>query len=99
MYLWIPLSVKEYREQMAEEIKKGRHKEFEDKRNIKRDSKGRLNKGAALAKKDSCNEKGILLRYQGGMTVKEIVECMGCSKSTVYNVLSKNKKSKLPRKP
>lgn len=96
MCLWIPLSVKEYREQMAEEIKKGRHKEFEDKRNIKRDSKGRLNKGSALAKKDICDKKGILLRYQSGMTVKEITECMGCSKSTVYNVLSKNKKSKLP---
>ena len=66
---------------------------FDKKHNIKRDKRGRLNSGALLAKKDNCNEKGILLRYMSGMTVKEIVECMGCSKSTVYNVI-KNYKEK-----
>ena len=51
-----------------------------------------MNKGALLASKDSCNEQGILLRYDSGMSVKEIVNCMECSKSTVYNVLKKHKK-------
>lgn len=68
-----------------------KRKEFEASRNIKRDKRGRLNKKAVLAKKDNCDKIGILLRYKGGMSVKEIVQCMGCSKSTVYNVIKKYK--------
>lgn len=92
MCLWIPLSVDEYREQMEEAIEKGKQEQYKEKRNIKRDGKGRLNKGSALAKKDSCNVEGILLRHISGMAVKEIVECMGCSKSTVYNAIKKHRK-------
>lgn len=66
-------------------------KKFDELRNIKRDSKGRLNKGAKLAKKDSCNETKICLMYELGATVKEIVEHCGCSKSVVYRILAKYK--------
>lgn len=66
-------------------------KNFEELRNIKRDNKGRLNKGAKLAKKDSCNEMKIYLMHELGATVKEIVEHYGCSKSVVYRVLAKHK--------
>lgn len=68
-------------------------KKFEEGRNIKRDSKGRLNKGALLAKKDSCNEFKIYLMHEFGASVKEIVERYGCSKSVVYRALAKHKKS------
>ncbi len=73
---------------LSEEDKR---KKFEELHNIKRDSKGRLNKGAKLAKKDSCNETKIYLMYVAGATVKEIVEIYGCSKSVVYRVLAKYK--------
>lgn len=66
-------------------------KNFEEIRNIKRDSKGRLNKGALLAKKDSCNETKIYLMHEMGATVKEIVEHYGCSKSVVYRILAKRR--------
>ena len=67
------------------------NKKFEELRNIKRDSKGRLNKGAKLAKKDTCNETKIYLMHELGATVKEIVAYYGCSKSVVYRVLAKHK--------
>ena len=73
---------------LSEEDKR---KEFEELQNIKRDSKGRLNKGAKLAKKASCNETKIYLMYELGATVKEIIEMYGCSKSVVYRVLAKHK--------
>ena len=60
--------------------------EFNYKRNINRDEKGRLNKGAKLAKKDACNESKIILYLRMGCSVKEIVEGLGCSKSTVYRI-------------
>lgn len=66
-------------------------KKFDELRNIKRDSKGRLNKGAKLAKKDTCNETKIYLMHELGATVKEIVAYYGCSKSVVYRVLAKHK--------
>ena len=59
------------------------------KHNIVRDKRGRLNKGALLASKDNCQAEKILLRYASGMSVREMVECLGCSKSTVYNVIKK----------
>ena len=68
-------------------------KEFDKKHNIKRDKRGRLNSGALLAKKDNCNETDIIQKYMSGMTVKEIVECLGCSKSTVYNVIKNYKEN------
>ncbi len=58
----IPLGIDEYMEQMEELLERGRHGQFEQKRNIKRDRKGRLNKGSALARKDTCNEVEIILR-------------------------------------
>ena len=73
---------------LSEEDKR---KKFEELQNIKRDSKGRLNKGARLAKKASCNETKIYLMYELGATVKEIIEMYGCSKSVVYRVLAKHK--------
>lgn len=93
----IPLGIDEYMEQMEELLERGRHGQFEQKRNIKRDRKGRLNKGSALARKDTCNEVEIILRHASGMAVKEIVECMGCSKSTVYNAIKKYKNKDLQR--
>lgn len=69
----------------------GRRKKFEELRNIERDSKGRLNKGAKLAKKDTCNKLRIYMMHEMGATVKEIVTYYGCSKSTVYRVLAKHK--------
>lgn len=70
---------------------KGRE-EFEGERNIQRDRKGRLNKGALLAKKNSCDEIRIMLYHGMGMSVKDIVEHLKCSKTTVYRVIGKYKK-------
>lgn len=61
-------------------------------RNSQRDKKGRLKKGVKLASKDNCNKVKILLRHDSGMTVKQIVECLECSKSTVYSVIKKHRK-------
>ena len=74
------------REQEKEERRK-----FEEKRNIKRDKHGKLNKGALLALKDCCDKDKIWQLHCSGKTVKRIVEIMGCSKSTVYNVLKMHK--------
>ena len=68
-----------------------RRKEFEKKRNIKRDEKGRLNKVAKLAHKDACDELKIWLHYCAGSSVKEIVEATGLGKSTIYNVIKRKK--------
>lgn len=78
-------------EWIIREQKKAERERFEKLHNIKRDKRGRLNMGALLAKKDCCNEDEIWLRYMSGMSVKQIVDCMGCSKSTVYNVIKKHK--------
>ena len=70
-----------------------KEKSFDEKHNIKRDSKGRLNKGALLAKKEAYNEAKIYLLFAAGASAKEIVEHSACSKSTVYRIISKyNKK-------
>lgn len=78
-------------EWIISEQKKAYREKFEEKHNIKRDKQGRLNKGALLAQKDCCDNDAIWLRVEAGMTVREIVDCMGCSKSTVYNVIKKHK--------
>lgn len=75
------------------EIERLRKENEDKKRNVHRDKRGRLNHGARLAEKDSCNKDKIMRWYGMGMSVAEIVECMGCSKSTVYNVISKHKKN------
>lgn len=90
----IPLSVDEYNEELTKEIKKGKRKQFEEEHNIDRDAKGRLNKGAVLAKKDNCDELSIIIRYKRGMPAKEIAKDLNCSKSTVYSVISKYKKQR-----
>ena len=59
---------------------------FDSERNIKRDSKGRLNKGSRLAQKDNCNEYRIKAFLGLGYSVKRIVAMLHCSKSTVYRV-------------
>lgn len=87
---WVDREIEKQCKELAEQHKK----EWDKKHNIYRDKRGRLNKGALLASKDSCNELGILLRYDSGMSVKEIVNCMECSKSTVYNVLKKHRNKK-----
>jgi DNA invertase Pin-like site-specific DNA recombinase len=59
---------------------------FDSERNVKRDSKGRLNKGSRLAQKDNCNEYSIKAYLGLGYSVKRIVAMLHCSKSTVYRV-------------
>lgn len=85
---WVDREIEKQRKEKEQE----RKKEWNKKHNIHRDERGRLNKGALLASKDNCKEQEILLRHDSGMTVREIVERMGCSKSTVYNVLKKHRK-------
>lgn len=85
------LAEQQRKEELDAGSEDGGRKKFEELRNIERDSKGRLNKGAKLAKKDSCNESRIYLMYEIGATVKEIVAYCGCSKSVVYRVLAKHK--------
>lgn len=70
-------------------IEEGNKKEFNSKRNIKRDKKGRLNQGAKLAQKDSCDEYKIKTYLRWGFSVKDIVGLLGCSKSVVYRVRKK----------
>ena len=74
-----------------EEHRRQVREEFEKRRNIKRDEKGRLNKGAKLAHKDRCNEWVIINYYVGGLSVKEIVKATGAGKSTIYNMIKKYK--------
>ena len=85
---WVDREIEKQRKEKEQECKK----EWDKKHNIHRDEHGRLNKGALLASKDSCKEKEILQWYDNGMSVKEIVDCMKCSKSTVYYVIKKHRK-------
>lgn len=52
-----------------------------------RDKRGRLKKGAKIAERDSCDEDQIWRLHTDGKTVKEIVDIMNCSKSTVYDTI------------
>ena len=65
---------------------------FDGKRNISRDRKGRLNKGARLAEKDNCNKDSIISLYNDGMSVKKIAAYKRCSQATVYNAVKAFKK-------
>lgn len=85
------LAEQQRKEELDAVSEDGGRKKFEELRKIKRDGKGRLNKGALLAKKESCNELKIYLMHEAGATVKEIVAYYGYSKSVVYRVLAKHK--------
>ena len=74
-----------------EEIALHDDEEYKKKLNLARDEKGRLKKGATIARKRICDEEDLWSLYSGGCTVKEIIELRGCSKSTVYNVIKKYK--------
>lgn len=52
-----------------------------------RDGRGRLKKGAKIAEKGSCDRDKIWRLHTDGKTVREIVDTMQCSKSTVYDVI------------
>ncbi len=52
-----------------------------------RDSRGRLKKGAKIAEKGKCDREEIWRLHTKGKTVREIVEIMQCSKSTVYDTI------------
>ena len=74
-----------------EEIALHDDEEYKKKLNLARDEKGRLKKGATIARKRICDEEDLWWLYSKGRTVKEIIELRGCSKSTVYNVIKKYK--------
>ncbi len=80
-----------------EEIEELLDKEYREEHNINnRDENGRLKKGAVIARKRSCDEDDIWFLYKNlGRSVKEIIELRGCSKSTVYNVISKREQELL----
>lgn len=88
------LSDEEYIRLQEEGIKE-RKKEREKEHNVIRDKRGRLNKGARLAEKESCNENEIWSMYTEGNTVKEIVSFLGCSKSTAYNIIKRRRDVKM----
>lgn len=52
-----------------------------------RDGRGRLKKGAKIAEKGSCDRDKIWRLHTEGKTVREIVNIMQCSKSTVYDII------------
>ena len=52
-----------------------------------RDRRGRLKKGAKIAEKGKCDREEIWRLHTKGKTVREIVEIMQCSKSTVYDTI------------
>ena len=73
-----------------EQVETWLEEDYRKKRNVTRDEKGRLMNQSKLAKKRCCDEDEIWFKHHNlNMGVKEIVEVMGCSKSTVYNVLKK----------
>ena len=74
-----------------EEIALYNDEQYKKKLNLARDEKGRLKKGATIARKRICDEEDLWWLYSMGCTVKEIIELRGCSKSTVYNVIKKYK--------
>ena len=77
-----------------EEIDLYNDEQYKKKLNLARDEKGRLKKGATIARKRICDEEDLWWLYSKGRTVKEIIELRGCSKSTVYNVIKKYKEKR-----
>ena len=74
-----------------EEIALYNDEQYKKKLNLARDEKGRLKKGATIARKRICDEEDLWWLYSKGYTVKEIIELRGCSKSTVYRVIKEHK--------
>lgn len=56
-------------------------------KNENRDVRGRLKKGSRIAVKMNCDKDIIRNHYRMGLSVKDIVEKLGCSKTTVYNAI------------
>lgn len=81
-----------YTDEQAEMAERERIKHENEIRNSQRDERGRLKKGVRLASKDNCNKVEILRMYDEGMTVKQIVNDLRCSKSTVYNAIKEYRK-------
>lgn len=79
-------------EELCELQRKADRKEKEKAHNVRRNKQGRLLKGSRLAQKDNINKEKIILMREIGMTVNQIKEIMGCSKSTIYNILKDMKK-------
>ena len=73
-------------------IDEERRKHFEELRDIKRDKKGRLNKGARLAQKDCCDKEEIIRLFSKGLTAKAIANRMGCGLASVYRIIGGVKK-------
>ena len=66
-------------------IEIGMKEVFNRERNIRRDKKGRLNKGAQLAKGSGYDKWNIWEMKKNGMSNNEIMEVTGCSRPTIYN--------------
>lgn len=66
-------------------IEIGMKEAFNRERNIRRDKKGRLNKGAQLAKGSGYDKWNIWEMKKNGMSNNEIMEVTGCSRPTIYN--------------
>ena len=62
-------------------------KELNKMQNVHRDGRGRLLEGSKIASKSCCNPDRIWQLHYSGLSVKEIVKRLKCSKSTVYRVL------------
>lgn len=75
----------------GDETEKWRKEVFNRERNIRRDSRGRLNKGAQLAKGSGYDKMAIWLKYRSGMGISKIMEETGCSRATVYNAIKRYK--------
>ena len=66
-------------------IEIGMKEAFNRERNIRRDKKGRLNKGAQLAKGSGYDKWNIWQMKKNGMSNNEIMEVTCCSRPTIYN--------------
>ncbi len=80
--------VYELNDEKLYELLRGAIREQKEKEhNVRRNKQGRLLKGSRLAQKDNIDKEKIKLMRAAGMTVNQIKEIMGCSKSTIYNIL------------
>lgn len=67
-------------------------KELNKIQNVHRDGRGRLLEGSKIASKYCCDPDRIWQLHYSGLSVKEIVKRLKCSKSTVYRVLKQKPK-------
>jgi len=68
------------------------HDRIKELQNVQRDGRGRLLEGSKIASKSCCDPDRIWQLYYSGLSVKEIVKRLKCSKSTVYRVLNQEPK-------